>query len=197
MAKPKRIGKKYDSFQDKIIDYQKRTLLWLQSENRKSTNFSGEYNALTQLRLDIKEKINMGLDGALTLPGIVQYGIAKETFLDEITTPKLSNDPNLINFPVLLRQKNDSRKKMEIDTQDFISEVFNEKRIQSLLDVIFFGNYEVGWKKGFDEYRIVIAELMTRYCLKYLQSHVMQPTLFGQLRAAAEIADLIKKMKIN
>jgi len=198
MARPKRLGKKYDSFYTKIKDYQKRMLLWTQSNNKQNVKrFSGEYSALTQLRLDIKHKINTHLDGAITFPTILQYGTIRQEFYENTISFKLAVDPDLDDYPALLQQEKDVRKKMEEDTQDFIMEVFNEERIRNLLAVIFFSQYNDGWKKGFEDYRISVAELMLRYSIELLQRHAKQPFLFGQLHNALEIASLIKQQRTN
>jgi len=197
MAKPKRLGKKYDSFNDKVKDYHKRKITWSLKDwkEQEPDRFRGEYNALTQLKSEIRNKIEMYLDGVILFSRIVQYGTIEHN-PHEGAYEEVVKDPTLSYYPKLLKKEDGVRKKIENEVQEFISEIFNEDRMSKILFTIFFSDYKKSVDKEHEDYRIIMAELMLNYAIDTLQRHAESPMLFGELNKAKEIAALVRKQRM-
>ena len=197
MARPKRQGTKYDSFSEKIADYQMRKTLWLEKhwEEKAPDKFQDDYNALTQLKRDAKERIEEHLDGALLFSRIVQYGTLPRSPYNSAPYVDLVKNNKLADYTLLNKDK-EVRKKMENETQEFIADIFNKDRMEKILDAIFFGPYNEPLEKNHERYRIIIAEMMMQYATVTLQRHT-ESFLFGQLRNAMEVATFIKKQNTS
>jgi len=197
MARPKRIGHKYDSFMDKIKDYQLRKTLWLEKywNVKNPDKFQGDYNALTQLKADIRERIGEHLDGALLFPRITQYGTVVRSPYNDTLNEDLVKDKKLLSYSLLAKDKG-VRKKIENETQEFVADIFSQDVFKKILDIIFFGQYNEPLDKKHVKYKIIIAEMMMREAVITLQRHT-EPFLHGQLGNALEIATFIKNQNAD
>jgi hypothetical protein len=197
MARPKRIGKKYDSFNDKIIDYQIRKTLWTERNSAKKgpDKFQGDYNPLSQLKSEIKNKIEDHLDGALLYSRIIQYGSLPRTPYNDKPFGDLKNNEEIKNF-TLLNKHEKVRKEIEKETQEFISKIFTANRINEILKAIFFGYNKPGLEKEQEKYLITISEMLMAHAIQFLQQGT-EPFLSRQLETAMEIVKFIKKNKVS
>ena len=94
-------GQKFNSFYDKVVDYQKRKFLIIKNDAEMDNEgkYTNEYKALSKAKKDIIDKIQNTLDGALTFTEIISYGnFSKDAREQWSRTRELSKDPKLEDY---------------------------------------------------------------------------------------------------
>jgi len=119
--------KKYDSFYDKVKDYQIRKLHMERDSKLKYTadnDYSKEYFALTKARKDIKDRIKENIDAALIFTEIIRMG--------EFSQGSRKFDPKFqkwLHYPPYNEKKPDQEPRARDDVSDGV-----KKFVTDLLD---------------------------------------------------------------
>jgi len=200
------IGQKFDSFFDKVIDYQKRKLLLIVNNTEKDDqgNFSNEYKTLAKAKKDIRDKAKNILDGTLTFSEIISYGeLSKNAREQWPRTRELSSDSRLKDY-IFRDEKDEIKALLYHQTQEFVMDVFDKNTIKRLLDNLFFYGYskksfeqvQLVTKEKFENYKIDIAKEMAKRSINELKKYLpreWKEFLTPKLDEALAICDTIKK----
>ncbi len=212
MPKPRKLGKRYDSFIDKIEDYHTRSLLWnsKHSETGSAGGFDSEYNALTKARSDIKSKISEQLDAAIYFSSVIQWAsvhnIKKRKTITDFSNyslkdefVKLENSQKMSDYLKNFRRDDVVGQKLANDQIDFVMNIFNETRISKILDIIFYPAYYVAHPEPEEEYRFNISFLILKKASEYIKDyyllHQESKFLENEFDKALQIVNLIKLLK--
>lgn len=166
-------GQKYNSFYDKIKDYQKRKLLLEEKAEKKKVagEYSKEYYALIKAKKDIRDRIEESLDGVLDFSAIVRMGRIKKNNRPQMYEFKrLGTDKELESYD--FADESDIKKEIEDDMREFIRSIFNEERIERLLVELFPGEKIEKLEQEDIDYRRNIASIMTILSVSELQKHI-------------------------
>jgi len=199
-------GQKFNSFYDKVVNYQKRKLVLTVKKGEKDTKgkFTKEYKTLLKAKKDILDKAKNNLDGTLTFSEIISYGeLSKNARKQWSRTLELSENPMLKDY-IFKDENNEIKSLLYHQTQEFVMEVFNTKIIKRMLDNVFFSGYS---KKSleqiqlitdgeFENYKINIAKEIAKRSINELKKYL--PTewnefLTPKLDEALAICDTINK----
>lgn len=200
------IGQKFNSFYDKVIDYQKRKLLLIVNNTEKDDqgNFSNEYKTLAKAKKDIRDKAKNILDGTLTFSEIISYGeLSKNAREQWSRTRELSSDSRLKDY-IFRDEKDEIKALLYHQTQEFVMDVFDKNTIKRLLDNLFFYGYskksleqvQLVTKEKFENYKIDIAKEMAKRSINELKKYLpreWKEFLTPKLDEALAICDTIKK----
>jgi len=200
------IGQKFDSFFDKVINYQKRKLLLIVNNTEKDDqgNFSNEYKTLAKAKKDIRDKAKNILDGTLTFSEIISYGeLSKNAREQWSRTRELSSDSRLKDY-IFRDEKDEIKALLYHQTQEFVMDVFDKNTIKRLLDNLFFYGYskksfeqvQLVTKEKFENYKIDIAKEMAKRSINELKKYLpgeWKEFLTPKLDEALAICDTIKK----
>lgn len=200
------IGQKFNSFYDKVIDYQKRKLLLIVNNTEKDDqgNFSNEYKTLAKAKKDIRDKAKNILDGTLTFSEIISYGeLSKNAREQWSRTRELSSDSRLKDY-IFRDEKDEIKALLYHQTQEFVMDVFDKNTIKRLLDNLFFYGYSkksfeqvaLVTKGKFENYKIDIAKEMAKRSINELKKYLpreWKEFLTPKLDEALAICDTIKK----
>ncbi len=199
-------GQKFNSFYEKVVDYQKRKLILTikKAEKDKKGKYTKEYKTLLKAKKDILDKTKNTLDGTLTFSEIISYGeLSKNAREQWSRTRELSNDSKLKNY--IFRDERDEIKAiLYYQTQEFVMDVFDEKIVKRLLDNIFFSGYskkpleqiQLTVDEKFENYKINIAKEMARRSINELKKYLpveWNEFLIPKLDEALAICDTINK----
>lgn len=200
------IGQKFNSFYDKVIDYQKRKLLLIVNNTEKDDqgNFSNEYKTLAKAKKDIRDKAKNILDGTLTFSEIISYGeLSKNAREQWSSTRELSSDSRLKDY-IFRDEKDEIKALLYHQTQEFVMDIFDKNTIKRLLDNLFFYGYskksfeqvQLVTKEKFENYKIDIAKEMAKRSINELKKYLpreWKEFLTPKLDEALAICDTIKK----
>lgn len=188
-------GQKFNSFYDKIVDYQKRKLLIIKNDAQRvhAGEYTKEYKTLSKAKKDILDKIKSTLDGALTFSEIVAYGDTSKEGREQWTrTRELSKDPNLEDY-IFQGESKKIKQELYDHSNEFAMNAFDEKTIDRLLDSVFsYGSSD----EIVREYRINVAKKMLKKSIGELKQHLpieWEMFLTPKLDEAVAICDTINK----
>lgn len=152
-------GEKYNSFYDKIVDYQIRKLRMLKNESKKdgAGGFSSEYKTLVKAKKDIKDRITESIDGILLFTEIISTGFYKKKIQEKTSRINPRKDNELINFR-LMDEPVEIRHELIKEYNNFVSDVFNEERIKQIIDMIFEYNRNIVKNKMINDGKKIVTE---------------------------------------
>lgn len=198
-------GQKFNSFYDKVVDYQKRKLRLLskKAEKDKKGKYTKEYKTLLKAKKDIVDKAKDTIDGALTFSEVISYGGLSNARPQWPTTVKLSKDPKLKNY-TFKDEKDEIKAILYHQTEEFVLDIFNEKIIERLLNNIFFHStskrslekIQFIQNHEFENYQISIAKKLVRKSIDELKDHLpiqWKDFLIPKLDEVVAICDMINK----
>jgi len=199
-------GQKFNSFYEKVVDYQKRKLILTikKAEKDKKGKYTKEYKTLLKAKKDILDKTKNTLDGTLTFSEIISYGeLSKNAREQWSRTRELSNDSRLKNY-IFRDERNEIQAILYHQTQEFVMDVFDEKTVKRLLDNIFFSGYskkslekiQIITNAEFENYKINVAKEMAKRSINELKKYLpaeWRKFLTPKLDEAISICDTIAR----
>ena len=170
-------GQKYNSFYDKIKDYQIRKLQLERNaeKNKMRGEYSKEYYALVKAKKDIKDKIKESIEGALVFSEIVrESGSSLIRSRGGKRFQYILEDSDLKKFD-LTDDSVEVKEEIADEAKEFIRDTFNEEVIERLLNAIFFDRF-LGEKEMPDEehrnYMIDVAKKMATKAIGKLEDNL-------------------------